>query len=164
VELLSPVERDQVQLSCMLAMAAAAAQRGVTLPLILDEPFARLDGSSTAALAAVLDAFARQGHQVLIFTAQPAAIERCASLGAAMHDIVQARRYRRDTAEIAAGGERKTSDAAAEPGNEARQTKRRSSAGSRVRRPVTRTSVRRRENGNRKRGNSDSNSDERDAA
>jgi DNA repair exonuclease SbcCD ATPase subunit len=164
LELLSPAERDQVQLSCMLALAAAAAQRGVALPFLLDEPFAQLDGSSAAALAAVLDGFARQGHQVLVFTSQPAAIERFASLGAAMHDIVHARRYRREPAEITAGAERLASDTSAATRDETQKAKQRSSATSRVRRPVTRTNVRRRETGSKKRGNRGSKADGRDAA
>jgi uncharacterized protein YhaN len=92
VESLSPAERDVVYLSLCLALLSAAAQHGIWLPLVLDEPFERLDAQATAALAAVLDGFARQGHQVLVFTRHRAAAERLASVGAAVRDIVELRR------------------------------------------------------------------------
>jgi uncharacterized protein YhaN len=91
VESLSPPERDQVYLSLCLALHSAAAQQGIWLPLVLDDPFVRLDGNSIASLAAVLDAFARQGHQVLVFTGQQAAAERLLSLGVIVHDIASLR-------------------------------------------------------------------------
>ena len=80
VESLSATERDQVYLSLCLALHSAAAQQGVWLPLVLDDPFVRLDGNGIASLAAVLDGFARQGHQVIVFTGQQAAAERLLSL------------------------------------------------------------------------------------
>ncbi len=87
VESLSATERDQVYLSLCLALHSAAAQQGVWLPLVLDDPFVRLDGNGIASLAAVLDGFARQGHQVIVFTGQQAAAERMLSLGVIVHDI-----------------------------------------------------------------------------
>ena len=85
-------ERDQLHISLSLSLACAAAQRGVQLPLVFDEPFARLDASGTAALAAVLDHFSRQGHQVLVFTGQRDAAERLASLGTPVRDLLSMRR------------------------------------------------------------------------
>jgi hypothetical protein len=70
----------------------------VRLPTILDEPFGRLDGHATAAVAAVLDAFSRDGHQVLLFTSQPIAIDRLESLGATFFNVVDSRRWNRDCA------------------------------------------------------------------
>jgi uncharacterized protein YhaN len=90
-ESLPETNRDQVCLSLCLAQLAAASRQGLWLPLILDEPFEHLDERATAALAAVLDDFCRQGHQVLVFTCQRAATERLASLGAAAHDILSLR-------------------------------------------------------------------------
>jgi ABC-type sulfate/molybdate transport systems ATPase subunit len=74
-------------LSLCLALLAAAGKKGIHLPLVLDEPFARLDARSTAALAAVLEDFCRLGHQVIVVTGQPAAAERLASVGATFHDM-----------------------------------------------------------------------------
>jgi hypothetical protein len=96
VDSLAAVERDQVYLCLCLALLADAGRQGVWLPLVLDEPFARLDARGTAALAAVLHDFGRQGHQVLVFTGQPSAAARLASVGAAMHDIVELRQRARD--------------------------------------------------------------------
>ena len=76
VDSLTAAERDQVYLSLCLALLAAASRQGVWLPLVLDEPFERLDARGTAALAAVLDDFGRQGHQVLVFTGRQAAAAR----------------------------------------------------------------------------------------
>jgi uncharacterized protein YhaN len=92
VESLTPAQRDQVYLSVCLAMLAAAAEHGIWLPLVLDEPFLRLDAGSTAALAAVLDDFCRRGHQVLVFTERVDAVDRLTSLGAAVQSIVGLRR------------------------------------------------------------------------
>jgi hypothetical protein len=102
VESLSPPERDQVYLSLCLALHSAAAQQGIWLPLVLDDPFVRLDGNGIASLAAVLDAFARQGHQVLVFTGQQAAAERLLSLGVIVHDIAGLRTSARERAVEAA--------------------------------------------------------------
>ncbi|HVT29812.1 MAG TPA: ABC transporter ATP-binding protein, partial [Lacipirellulaceae bacterium] len=78
---------DRVYLSLCLALLSAASRHGVWLPLVLDEPFERLDARGTAALAAVLEGFSRRGHQVLVFTRQKEAAERLASVGADTHDI-----------------------------------------------------------------------------
>ena len=87
VETIPASQRDLVYLSLCLGLLSLAAERGVRLPLLLDDPTARLDARSTAALAAVLDDFCRRGHQVLLFTSQPAAVERLASIGVAVRDM-----------------------------------------------------------------------------
>ncbi len=91
-EALTAADRDRLYLSLCLALVSAASRQGIWLPLVLDEPFERLDARATAALAAVLDDFSRQGHQVIVITGQQAATNRLASLGASMHDIVASRR------------------------------------------------------------------------
>ncbi|MEX2307592.1 MAG: hypothetical protein WD738_08375 [Pirellulales bacterium] len=92
VESLTAAQRDQIYLSLCLALVSAASRHGIRLPLVLDEPFERLDARSTAALAAVLDDFSRQGHQVVVFTGQQAAANRLTSVGATMQDIATSRR------------------------------------------------------------------------
>jgi hypothetical protein len=87
LETLSPAERDQVYLSFSLALAGAIAHRGMSFPLLLDEPFLRLDPQGTAALAAVLDDLGRCGQQIVVFTGQREAADRLASLGAPVCDI-----------------------------------------------------------------------------
>jgi uncharacterized protein YhaN len=91
LESLSETHRDQVYLSTCLALLRTASRQGLWLPLVLDEPFEHLDERATAALAAVLDDFSRQGHQVIVFTCQRAAAERLTSLGAVAHDILSLR-------------------------------------------------------------------------
>ncbi len=77
-----PVDRlhgsqlDQVYLSMCFTLLTAASRKGIWLPLVLDEPFERLDARATAALVAVLDVFCRQGHQVFVFTRKQDATER----------------------------------------------------------------------------------------
>jgi hypothetical protein len=95
-EALPAADRDLVYLSFCLALLSAAARRGVWLPLVLDDLFLRLDARAIASVAAVLEAFCRQGHQVILFTGQQTAKERLASLGVAVRDIASLR-YR-DTA------------------------------------------------------------------
>jgi hypothetical protein len=92
LEAISPAQRDQVYLSLSLALVAAAARHGVHIPLVLDEPFVRMDRRRAAALAAVLDTFGRGGHQVLVFTARQEVVERFAELGATRHDLATSSR------------------------------------------------------------------------
>lgn len=91
LELLSAAERDQVYLSVCLALLTTASQHDVWLPLVLDDPFERLDARAIAALAAVLEGFCREGHQVLVFTGRQDAAERLVAVGAEMHDIMKLR-------------------------------------------------------------------------
>jgi DNA repair exonuclease SbcCD ATPase subunit len=91
VELLAAAHRDQVYLSLCLALLQAASRHGIWLPLVLDEPFERLQARDVAALAAVLDSFCRLGHQVIVFTSQREAAERLSSHGATVHDILNLR-------------------------------------------------------------------------
>ena len=106
VEHLSGTQRDQVYLSLCLTLLSAASRQGVWLPLVLDEPFERLDARGTAALVAVLDVFCRQGHQVIVFTRKQDATERLVSVGAAVHNIASLRRWE---AEPVAGSVHRTS-------------------------------------------------------
>jgi DNA repair exonuclease SbcCD ATPase subunit len=92
VESLTPAQRDQVYLSVCLALLSAAAEHGTWLPLVLDEPFLRLDASATAALTAVLDDFCRRGHQVVVLTERVDAVDRLTSLGTAVQNIGDLRR------------------------------------------------------------------------
>ncbi len=87
VESLWSTQRDQVYLSLCLALVSALGRHGVRLPLVLDEPFARLDARSSAALVEVLDNFVARGQQVLVFTARHEAAERFAAIGATMHEM-----------------------------------------------------------------------------
>jgi hypothetical protein len=51
-----------------LALVAAYARRGIHLPMILDDVFVNFDAGRTKIACAVLRDFARQGHQLLVFT------------------------------------------------------------------------------------------------
>ena len=84
---LAPARKDQLYLSLCLALVSACEGQGVRLPLVLDEPFLRLDQHDTAALAAVLDEFARCGSQVLVFTSQREVAQRFNALGMRVHDM-----------------------------------------------------------------------------
>jgi uncharacterized protein YhaN len=92
LELLTGAQRDQVYLSLCLSLLTAASRHGVWLPLVLDDPFERLDTRATAALAAVLEAFSRQGHQIVLFTQRTDAAERLAAVGAEMCNVLDLRR------------------------------------------------------------------------
>jgi hypothetical protein len=97
-----PVDRlhgahlDQVYLSMCFTLLMAASRKGIWLPLVLDEPFERLDTKATAALVAVLDVFCRQGHQVFVFTRKQDATERLTSIGAAVRNIASLRQWQSD--------------------------------------------------------------------
>ena len=114
---LTAAERDQVYLSFCLALVSTAVREGVELPLVLDDPFLRLDARGTAALAAVLEEFGRRGHQILLFTEQAGAAERLTSLGVDVRDILSLRRWGREPADVTveprAGAETATDSAGA---------------------------------------------------
>ncbi|TWT36350.1 hypothetical protein KOR34_12550 [Posidoniimonas corsicana] len=79
---LDPSVRRLASLALRLSLVWTAGQRGVRLPLILDEPFAGLTRDQIASLATTLDDFARAGRQLFVGTADADALARFASLGA----------------------------------------------------------------------------------
>jgi DNA repair exonuclease SbcCD ATPase subunit len=68
IEVLSSGTREQLFLALRLALASSYARRGVELPLVLDDVLVNFDVTRAKAAALVLRDFARQGHQVLVFT------------------------------------------------------------------------------------------------
>src|SRR5262249_9191642 len=68
VQVLSRGTREQLFVSLRLALVAAYARRGIHLPMILDDVFVNYDAGRTRTACAVLRAFAKQGHQLLVFT------------------------------------------------------------------------------------------------
>jgi hypothetical protein len=68
VQVLSRGTREQLFVSLRLALVAAYARRGIHLPMILDDVFVNFDAGRTRTACAVLRDFARQGHQLLVFT------------------------------------------------------------------------------------------------
>jgi uncharacterized protein YhaN len=67
-EALSRGTREQLFLALRLALIAQYAQRGVRLPLVLDDVFVNFDSRRARAAADVIRDFAGLGHQVLVFT------------------------------------------------------------------------------------------------
>ncbi|MFM7071217.1 MAG: ATP-binding protein, partial [Planctomycetota bacterium] len=68
LEKLSSGTREAVFLSLRLALVAGYARRGATLPLILDDVLVNFDTARVQSAARVLCEFARQGHQLMMFT------------------------------------------------------------------------------------------------
>jgi len=68
VEVLSRGTREQLFVSLRLALVAAFARRGIHLPMILDDVFVNFDAGRTRIAVSVLREFAREGHQLLVFT------------------------------------------------------------------------------------------------
>jgi len=68
LEKLSSGTREAVFLSLRLALVAGYARRGASLPLILDDVLVNFDTARVQAAARVLCEFARQGHQLMMFT------------------------------------------------------------------------------------------------
>jgi hypothetical protein len=82
-------QRDLVYLSLCFALTQSLRRHGVRLPLVLDEPFARLDARTSAALVDVVDDLAARGQQVLVFTSRSEAVRRFAEIGAAVHAMAR---------------------------------------------------------------------------
>ena len=68
VQVLSRGTREQLFVSLRLALVAAYARRGIHLPMILDDVFVNFDAGRTRVACSVLRDFAKQGHQLLVFT------------------------------------------------------------------------------------------------
>jgi len=68
IEVLSRGTREQVFFALRLALVSSYARRGAVLPLILDDVLVNFDNRRAKAAVGVLRDFARQGHQVLVFT------------------------------------------------------------------------------------------------
>ncbi len=68
VEVLSRGTREQLFLALRLAIVRAYAEQGIRLPLVLDDVLVNFDLDRIKAAATVLRDFAREGHQVFVFT------------------------------------------------------------------------------------------------
>ena len=68
MQVLSRGTREQLFVSLRLALVAAYARRGIHLPMILDDVFVNYDAGRTRTACSVLREFAKQGHQLLVFT------------------------------------------------------------------------------------------------
>ncbi len=90
-EQLTPAQRDQLYVALTLALISSYANRGINLPLILDEPFLRLDAAATAVMAGVLEEFARDEHQLLVFTEDFRARRTLESLSCRVFDLEESR-------------------------------------------------------------------------
>ena len=68
VDVLSRGTREQLFLSVRLALVANFASRGIKLPMVLDDVLVNFDAVRAQRAAQVLNEFAADGHQLLIFT------------------------------------------------------------------------------------------------
>ena len=68
MQVLSRGTREQLFVSLRLALVSAYARRGIHLPMILDDVFVNFDAGRTKTACAVLREFAKQGHQLMVFT------------------------------------------------------------------------------------------------
>ena len=68
VDVLSRGTREQLFLSVRLALVANFASRGIKLPMVLDDVLVNFDAVRAQRAAKVLNEFAADGHQLLIFT------------------------------------------------------------------------------------------------
>ena len=91
-EQLSSAQRDQLYVALTLALVSSYAMRKINLPLILDEPFLRLDAAAAVVMAGVLEEFARAGHQLLVFTEDYRVRRSLESLSCRVFDLDEVRR------------------------------------------------------------------------
>lgn len=87
VELLSRGAREQVFLSLRLALIENYAQRGVKMPIILDDVLVNFDHRRALASTQVICDVARSGHQILMFTCHDHLVEMFRELGADLRPI-----------------------------------------------------------------------------
>ncbi len=74
-ELLSRGTREQVYLCLSLAILTAYRQRGIELPVILNDAFVNIDTQRGQAMAELVNEYAIAGNQVLLFTRHRHVIE-----------------------------------------------------------------------------------------
>ncbi len=86
---LSRGTQDQVYLSLALAIVDAYRQRGVELPVVLNDVFINIDTERAQLTAQLLADFANRGHQVILFTRHEHVIQRFASLPAKLYTLRQ---------------------------------------------------------------------------
>jgi energy-coupling factor transporter ATP-binding protein EcfA2 len=84
---LSRGTRDQVYLSMALAMVSAYRQRGVELPIVLDDVFANIDAERAQSTADLLVRFAGRNHQVILFTRHEHVMQRFVALRAKLYTL-----------------------------------------------------------------------------
>ena len=68
IEVLSRGAREQLFLALRLALTESYAERGIRLPLVLDDLLVNFDTQRARAAAQVLQDFAERDHQLLVFT------------------------------------------------------------------------------------------------
>jgi uncharacterized protein YhaN len=68
LEVLSRGTREAVYISLRLALAASFGRKGARLPLVLDDVLVNFDAGRVRATAQVMYEFAKEGHQVILFT------------------------------------------------------------------------------------------------
>ena len=68
LEVLSRGTREAVYISLRLALAASFGRKGAKLPLVLDDVLVNFDAGRVRATAQVMYEFAKEGHQVILFT------------------------------------------------------------------------------------------------
>ncbi|MGD9126316.1 MAG: AAA family ATPase [Planctomycetia bacterium] len=95
VDVLSRGTREQLFLALRLALVRSYAERGVTLPLVLDDVLVNFDAPRAKAAADVLNEFTRQGHQVFIFTCHDHVYHMFQNLG--VHTQMLPRRTNQDS-------------------------------------------------------------------
>lgn len=82
LDVLSSGTREAVFVCLRLALASNFARRGASLPLVLDDVLVNFDVERGSAAARVLQQFAKQGRQVLLFTCHEHILEAFEDLGA----------------------------------------------------------------------------------
>ncbi len=107
-ETLSSGAREQVFLSLRLALTAMFSRRGMDLPMVLDDVLVNFDVERSRAAARVLRDFAKEGHQIILFTCHEHIMKMFRALRVdvrtlpdyrklAQREVVRAQRKRRKT-------------------------------------------------------------------
>ena len=81
IEVLSRGTREAVFLSLRLALVEAYRKRGISLPMVLDDVLVNFDSERTHWAAKVLQQFAQDGHQILMFSCHQHMAEMFSDIG-----------------------------------------------------------------------------------
>ena len=108
IDSLSRGAREQVFLSLRLALASDYAERGIKIPMVLDDVLVNFDTERALAAARAVLEFSRQGHQVLLFTCHDHIRQLFEALAVDSRSLIE---YR----EMSRGVPKSTSKASREP-------------------------------------------------
>ncbi len=101
VDRLSSGTREQLFLALRLSLVTQYAQRGIRLPLVLDDVLVHFDAQRAKAASRVLRDFADLGHQIFVFTCHEHIVKMFKAIKAEVRELPDCRQSQKVEAQVA---------------------------------------------------------------